>query len=456
MRPGASAAWSLVIARTTNRLQADLIIDGRGICRLPCQATIPSGMHRVVGRGPEGSSVEQNFFFAPGATIPLLLDVAPPRGLVRVSAASSGSLIFVDGVLVGNTNWQGFVLPGAHVLQLRRPTGETLQQTLTVTPGMTYSVRDNAPPRPPATPVPTGAPPTKTPAAPPPAFAAPGSPATATPAWAPAAPSAASAAPGAATPPYPGAQPAAINAAPYAGNQPLPAPELPAPDRERYRGVTGALFAPLMLGGPSTNAYGDKCPATEFGGSCSSSGPRGGGLAAKIGYAWGWIAPEAMFALTLDLSSAGLHFPTTIPGDSTGLLTTLAGDTKFLRLGLMGGAGVRMATEGRNSRFTFSSTFGWVKRHVYVIPDSFFGQKPSYTAKTLFFDTGILLGDSPGTKFYAGLFLWLEFVPTLVIERDVSKLQIDPNVVPHSLITLTPFQGTQVMFGPLVGLTFGH
>jgi hypothetical protein len=449
-QPAAAGTWSQVIARTTNRVMADLVVDGKPICRLPCQATLPSGAHRVVGRGPEGSSAEQTVYFAPGATVPILLDVMPPRGALRVSSVSQGTLIYVDGVLVGNTNWEGAVMAGPHQVQLRRPTGEALQQNLTVAAGMTYSIRDNAPVRPPVpppTPAPVALSPQR-PAAPPAASTPP--PMQAQPAQT---PPPYQGQPAQTPPPYQG-QPAALGPSDV---PPAPA-KLPSPDDERYKGVTGALFAPIMLGGASTNDYGDHCPATAFGGYCTTSGPRGGAIAARIGYAFGWIAPEFMAALSLDLSSGGMHLPNDakFPWDPQGMLTLVANDTKFMRVGILGGIGARMATQGRNSRFTFSGTFGLVKRHVYIIPDSFFGQKPSYTAKTLFFDTGIMLGDSPGMKFYAGLFLWLEFVPTQVITRDVTKLSLVASDVPDSLKTITPFKGTQVMFGPLVGLTFGH
>jgi hypothetical protein len=229
-------------------------------------------------------------------------------------------------------------------------------------------------------------------------------------------------------------------------------------DDQRFRGITGALFVPLLLGGASTNDYRNHCPATDYGGTCSVGGPRGGAIAGRIGYAFGWIAPEFTAALSLDLSSGGMQLPEGLPVniDPQGMLARVAADTKFIRLGILGGLGVRMTSEGRSTRFTFSGSFGWVKRHVYVVPDSFFSLKPSYTAASLFFDSGVLLGDTPGTKIYLGLFAWFEFTPTQVIDRDVSKLNLDPNLVPAPLRKITPFSGTQVMFGPLLGVTFGH
>jgi hypothetical protein len=222
--------------------------------------------------------------------------------------------------------------------------------------------------------------------------------------------------------------------------------------------MTGALILPIMLGGASTNDYGDHCPATPFGGYCTVGGPRGAAIAGRLGYAHDWIAPELTIALSLDISSGGMRLPNDakLEGDADGILTQIAGQTKFIRIGILGGLGVRVASQGRGSRFTLSGSLGLVKRHVYILPDSFFGQKPSYAAKSLFFDAGVLLGDTPGAKIYAGLFAWFEFVPTLVIERDVTKLNLDPALVPASLRRIAPFSGTQFMFGPLIGVTFGH
>src|SRR5512142_3449061 len=104
VRPAPQQNSSQLIARTTGRAVADLYVDGRAICRLPCQVAVPSGMHLVGGRGAAGSSPEQRLYFAPGATVPVLLDVIPAGGVVRVTAALPGTLVYLDSVLVGNTN----------------------------------------------------------------------------------------------------------------------------------------------------------------------------------------------------------------------------------------------------------------------------------------------------------------------------------------------------------------
>lgn len=446
--------WSQVIARTNGRAATDLYVDGRPLCHIPCQAAVPSGVHVIAGRGPEGSSAEQRLIFAPGATVPIVLDIVPMRAVLRVIASVSGTLVYLDGTLVGNTNWQGAIPPGRHQLQLRRPNGELVQQDLSLAAGMTYAIHDNPPARP--------APPPGMPAIVPGAASRP---ATVSAPYGGAAPPAPSQQPiqpgagvvpnryGAPSPTQPGATPEQYGA-PQA---PPPAPTTPAED-ERFRGITGALFVPVLLGGASTNDYRNHCPATEYGGYCTVGGPRGGAIGGRIGYSFGWIAPEFTAALSLDLSSGGMHLPEGVPlsFDPQGMLTRVAGETKFIRIGILGSLGARLTSEGRSTRFTFAGSFGWVKRHVYVVPDSFFGSKPSYTAKSLFFDTGVLLGDTPGAKIYFGLFAWFEFTPTQVIERDVTKLNLDPKLVPTPLRKITPFSGTQVMFGPLLGVTFGH
>jgi len=438
-----------VIARSTGRASADLYVDGKAVCRLPCQTWIPAGLHQFEGRGAEGSSRPQALNLAPGSTVPLLFEIlpAPQPATISVTAADQGTLIYLDGTAVGNGHWQASVAPGHHTLLLRRSSGEVLQQALNVAPGMNYVIRDAVPSKPKAA-LPAGVPlqppvtqPSRTsnePAVRPPLG-----------------------------PPnyYP-------NSGPYGAPPGYPAPAFPTgtpndPDQQEttvpgtyrpYRGITGAVFAPIILGGPSTNTYGSNCPATEFGGSCSTAGPRGGALALQLGYSYGWIAPEAMLALSVDISSGELRLPADvrIPGDTSGTLSQIAGNTKFMRLGILAAAGARMSTQSQGHRYSVSGVFGVVKRHVYVLPDSFFGSKPSYTAPTLFFDAGVMLGDSPGVKVYAGLFVWFEFVPSLSISRDVTTLGLDPAPVPVSLRTVTPFDGLQVMFGPMLGISFGH
>ncbi len=406
------SGWARIIAHGSNSGSADLFVDGKPVCHLPCQTLVPAGVHKLSGRGSSGSSSEQTLYLAAGSTSPLSFDLLPAGGTIRVATASPETQIYIDNTFVSKGSWQGTLAPGRHALQLRRPSGEALQQYLNVAAGMTYSIRDN----PAAKQVesnPKIAPATSPPNAP---------------------------------------------VTPYASNnQGSTEPPTPVQD-PAFHGLTGAVFAPIMLGGPSTDAFNSTCPATEFGGTCSTGGPRGGAIALRLGSAYGWIAPEAMLGISLDLSSAGLNLPPDyqIPTDTSGLLAQVAAGTKFMRLGLMAGAGARVATQEQGHRYTFSGTLGLVKRHVYVIPDSFFGSKPSYTAPMLFFDGGVMFGETPGIKIYAGLFLWMEFVPDTKISRDVTVLGLNPDQVPASLRTITPFSGVQLMFGPLVGITFGH
>jgi hypothetical protein len=419
-----AARWARVIARSSGRVMADLYVDGRATCRLPCQPLLPVGVHRFEGRGVAGTSAPQSVYLPPGATVPLFFDVMPAQASIRVATADPNTVIYMDGNYVGKGTWQGVIAPGRHALLLRKSTGEVLQQALDTASGMNYTIRDNETPKPPAAPPvpPSGQPPLYTPQTSPNAAAQ-------------------SYGPAISQPPQP--------------NSTLPHKETVDP---AFRGITGAVFAPLILGGPSTNKYGSSCPATDFGGTCATSGPRGGAIALQLGYSYGWIAPVAMLGLSLDVSSAGLQLPADfqITGDTAGMLAQIAGDTKFMRLGILGGLGARASTLAQGRRYTFSGVLGYVKRNVYIIPDSFFGSKPSYWAPTLFFDGGVVFGETPGVKVYAGLFLWLEFIPSLTISRDVTKVGLLPEYVPESLRTITPFSGTQIMFGPLIGVTFGH
>ncbi len=424
----ASPGWARIVGQSTGRI-ADLYVDGRPVCRLPCQTLVLAGVHRFVSSGPEGSSAEQSLYVAPGTTVPLLFDIVPMSATIRVAAENVYTLIYIDGAYVGKGTWQGAVPQGHHILMLRRPNGEVLQQVLNTAAGMNYSIRDNvSSPSPAANPSPPGQVAQDTFPSNPNTPSAPNQPTSATSVSVP--------------------------------NQQINAPGASTgePRDSTYRGTTGTVFVPIMLGGPSTDAYNSSCPAAEFGGTCTTGGPRGGAIAARLGYSYGWIAPEATLALSLDMSSAGFTFPadTPIPGDVNGLLAQVAGGTKFMRLGIMAGGGARVATQSQGYRYTFSGMLGLVKRYIYVIPDSFFGDKPSYTAPTMFYDAGILIGDSPGIKIYAGIFLWLEFVPDMSLSRDVTTLGLYPAQVPVSLRTITPYSGTQIMFGPLVGVAFGH
>jgi hypothetical protein len=78
-----------------------------------------------------------------------------------------------------------------------------------------------------------------------------------------------------------------------------------------------------------------------------------------------------------------------------------------------------------------------------------------YTTFGVVMDGGILLGATPGIKFFLGLQAWLDFAPTIVVGPDTTTpIPNEAFKQPGRGITLV--QGTQFFVGPTLGLQFGH
>jgi hypothetical protein len=224
-------------------------------------------------------------------------------------------------------------------------------------------------------------------------------------------------------------------------------------DEDAFRGLYGELFVPIMLGGQSTHSYVSSCPADAYGGTCSTTAPRGGGLALRLGYFYEWLGIEIFGAGAVDVSSAQLGLPPI--ASVTDDMRALAERTVFLRAGGLVGGGLRLSTPIKGIRVSLGADYLHVARKVIAIPDSFVGASLGYSAPGYFLDGGLELGSTPGTRFYLGAFLFIENAPDLVLNRDLTSLGIT-TTVPSELTTMTVYRGRQYLFGPLLGLTFGH
>jgi hypothetical protein len=77
-----------------------------------------------------------------------------------------------------------------------------------------------------------------------------------------------------------------------------------------------------------------------------------------------------------------------------------------------------------------------------------------YVAPGLAFDAGMLVGATPGGKFFLGVQGWVDFPSTLFFGPDASG--IPSSVLNQPGNTLLVVQGPQFYFGPTLGLQFGH
>ncbi|HEY5961606.1 MAG TPA: PEGA domain-containing protein [Polyangiaceae bacterium] len=413
--PDAQRSTGTLIIASPTPSDATLYIDGRAVGPLPQQVELPPGQHEVTAIGARVEARPIRVLVEPGKTMSLGLNLVPKPGLFEIDPVAPDAVLVVDQQSLGSGKRTVSLPPGRHVLELRRVGYQTQRLSLEVQPGQQQHLAAAAYARD---------------------------------------KSAVAAAPPATPPVTP---PIAQQAnAPLAAEAPAKTPPLaeqPEPSSP-YTGIFGSFVVPVMLGGKSTHSYVDACPAKAYGGACTTSAPRGGGLGLRLGYFYEWIGLEVMGAGAVDVSTTELKLPP-IPTISSSM-QDLAGRSVFVRAGGMFGVGLRLAVPMQGLRFTVGADYLYIYRKVIAIPDSFAGANLSYTVPGWFIDGGIQLGSTPGARFYIGAFVMIEQAHDLPLTRNLSALGVDTSFIPAELTQMKVYQGRQVFYGPLLGIAFGH
>ncbi len=105
------------------------------------------------------------------------------------------------------------------------------------------------------------------------------------------------------------------------------------------------------------------------------------------------------------------------------------------------------------SRFVQQTTTGTQSGNTPITDNV--GSNAGYTAFGFLMDGGILLGSTPGTKFYLGVQAWLDFAPTLVVGPD-TQTPVPNNAFKRPGRGVAVFDGTQLYVGPTLGVQWGH
>ncbi len=398
-----------------------LFVDGREAGVLPYRGILPPGEHQIWARGLTHGSQPVRIVVVQGQPLRISLVILPLLAPLTLDGQGDGTELLLDGVRVGYGRYEGLLTPGRHTAVFWRPGYQEISVPFSAEPGKALTI---VPPGP---------------------FVA-------------------------AAPPAPPPPPTEAARKPQpASSEPPPPPEEDEDDSRDDSGFFGSVILPVQFGA-STNAWNDACPtpatltytdpttgfsvAHTVDGSCSSTGPIGGGLQLRMGYNFGWFGIEGAGLALVDVATASIDMANALPGipEAYG---DIAGSTVYVRPGVGLGLGGRLSTPTSGIRATLGVDFGFVQRWVYVVPSDYVGSSVSYTAPLLMLDGGIQLGGVPGGRFYLGVLLWWEFAPDVAFERDMSFL--GENIqYPDSLRRVTPYQGTQFFVGPFIGIAFGH
>jgi hypothetical protein len=222
-----------------------------------------------------------------------------------------------------------------------------------------------------------------------------------------------------------------------------------------YEGLYSGLefFGFATPSGPSNGIHA-QCP------SCASSSPLGAGLGVRFGYAFGWIAVEAMALGSYDYSTASIT--------STGTSTTDVARNEsyaFHRFGGGGAIGARFSTKHPHIRLTGAllggfETMGNIYKQdastpagVTAASSEQTSSTTTYTAPLLMADAGVLVGWANGAKLHVSLVTMLQFVGGAVMAPALPSTNLGTGS--FTTPSLQVAQGTQVFVGPMIGFDFG-
>lgn len=416
------AATGTLSVTPSTPTQVTLFVDGRAVGPLPQRVELTPGLHELTALGDAVEARPTRVNIEAGKSLEIALNIVPRLASFEIDPVAPDAVLIVDQLPVGSGKRTVALAPGHHELELRRQGFKSQRLMLEVRPGQRQVLRAAG-----YIPDPTAATPLTNAPAP-------------------------SAVPASDTPPNGPSAPPQSTPPPEQSKTPALAPR-EAPE-SRYTGIFGSFIVPIMLGGKSTHSYVDDCPAKTYGGACTTSAPRGGGLGLRLGYFYEWVGLELMGAGAVDVSTTELKLPP-IPTISTEMQDA-AGRSVFVRGGGMFGIGVRLAVPMQGLRLTVGADYLYIYRKVVVVPDSFAGSSLGYSVPGWFIDGGIHLGSTPGARFYLGAFVLIEQAHDLPLTRNLAALGIDPTLVPAELTQMTVYRGRQVFYGPLLGIAFGH
>jgi hypothetical protein len=371
-----------------------ILVDGARVGTTPWAGDLPTGKHTIRLSGPSGQSEPQEVTVEAGRSQDLTLKLIPATGRLEVQVRPLGATILIDGAYAGRGAWVGDLKPGAHRVQVSFPGKETEAVMVDVAPGATVSQRFEL----------------------------------------------ASTIVAERQDPRPSSDPASTSGAYFGldlnvdvyrkGFEHVPCPEGVDPD-------------------------------------CDESTPKGGALRTRLGYSFGVLGLEALLAARAQVFEDTRRFYNVEDQQTVGspLLPYAYAHTEvFLQYnyGVFLGFGARVATEG-DARLTLGTSLGVSHRVLRLRRDTRERQNSflrDYSAPAVAFDAGILLGSTPGTKLFLGMAGQLDFPSQDVTATDQSY---NREALPQSAPSFdgpapqyTVASGTQVFFGPLVGVQFGH
>ena len=388
-------------------------IDDVDVGPAPWSGELSPGSHVVELKGPKVAAPKKAVEVVLKKTTEISIEATPLRGKLRVETLQKESAVLVDGKKVGTGTWEGDLPPGTHEVTVVADGYEKYVHLVAVNHGQTVVE--------------------------------------------------------------------AVTLVRKSTGQ----PGIVANPKEAYIG-TYARFS--LLGAFSLNGAGDEIKSpTQFdkgceekGASCDLSKPLGAGAMLNVGYSFDFLAVEFVGAFSADFHRNTRTFNGKVGGPDVAKPippnTTISGPwdrtEKYEYLAFAGFAGIggRITSKDDAVRFTFGTAIGAAYRSVdfkrLVASDEWKPGSVGSFSPAIIFDAGLLLGDTPGTKFTIGIMAWVELAGSLETADGGSRptraqfteptgrsITYDAQLAspPQSVLS-----GLQFYIGPTLGLRFGR
>ena len=369
-------------------------VDGKEVGPLPWEGDLEPGAHQISGRGPKSAAAPVRVEIAKRAKIELALELQDQTGLVSVDPHNAEAEISIDGKVVGKGVWEGKVSADRHEVTVTAPLYRTYRRILMV----------------------------------------------------------------------------------HAGERVVENTPLQLEEGVNLHSFIGAYVGLNLLGRFGTAApdseIADSCPVQK--GFCEAGKPVGGAALLRIGYSLGWLGLEAVGFGSFDHSSAEADYQSYLdPSMSSHYGPTRHEKYSFNRFGVGGALGVRATSKHSIIRFTFGSAFGVAFRNIESQVDAQFQNLPNpgctncgnteqrdwtnnvgKVLPVLMFDTAILLGSTPGTKFQLGALAAVEFYGDPLVTDSQGPDMVAG--IPFGRPAVQVAKGTELFIGPVLGLQFGE
>ena len=379
-----------VVVREEKGYPVNVFIDGQDLGPAPWEGDLSPGSHTVEAKGPKFAADLRSFSVAKKQRLDLAIDATTTLGHLRVTTIPASASITFDGQGVGTGAWDADVAPGTHRIDVAVEGQAPAQRVVNVARGQLVVL-----------------------------------------------------------------------------DVPL---QLIGESGPVYRGFY-ARINPFGVASPSyVDVYSPGAPGYK------NRFHFGVGGALHIGYSFDVLAVEFFGAFLLDHydfdppTAPPSASASTNPGNRSGGVTGV--DAFF-------GAGARITSHDSTVRFTAALAPG-VATHNVNVDDGYTGGSGGsacnsglsncpnnnnnnnnggsgslgYVAPGFMFDGGMLVGNTPGGKFFLGVTAWLDFAPTLFFGPDTQA-----PLPASSFYTgrgLKAVGGPQFYVGPSLGIQFGH